>query len=141
MVIGIEDFHRPVGHDVPRGDRPFPGGIDPNGPRSVLMKLQAHALQVQNDIGHVFLDPGDRGELMENPVKFYGKNGCPLDGGEQDPPECISQGCAETAFQRLTTEFPIKSGMGRFIDIDSFRLNQTAPVSLHNSFPCPSDTW
>ena len=52
----------------------------PDGPRSVLMKLQAHALQIQNDIGHIFLDPGDRGKFMKDAVKFYGNNGRPLNG-------------------------------------------------------------
>jgi hypothetical protein len=78
MVIGIEDLHRTVAQDVRGGDHPLPGGIDPDGPRSVLMQLESHTLQVQNDVGDVLLDPGDRRKFMQDTVKFYGNDGCPL---------------------------------------------------------------
>jgi hypothetical protein len=78
---------------------------------------------------------------MKHPVKSDGDDGRPLNRRQQDSSKRIPLGCAEAAFQRLTAELPIETGMGRLIDIDSFRLNQTAPVSLHNFFTCPSDTW
>jgi hypothetical protein len=112
-----------------------------DGSRAVLMKFQAYTLEIENDVGHVFLDPGDRGKLMQHPVKFDGNNGCPLNGRQKYSSESVPQCGAEAAFQRLAGELPISAGVGRLINIDSLWLNQTTPVSLHNSFPCPSDVW
>ena len=62
--------------------------------------LHAELLGVQDDLGDVLLDPGDRGELLVDVPDLEGRDRGALERGEQDAPERVAEGHAVAGLQR-----------------------------------------
>src|SRR5690606_6684808 len=61
-------------------------------------------LDVEDDLGDILLDPGDRGELVEHAVDPDARDRGTGDRGEQGPTQGVAEGVAEARLQRLEDE-------------------------------------
>ena len=71
MLFGIEDLHLGVSLDVAGGDFALACGLDIDGLCSLAVKAGNYALDVEDDLRHVFLHAGDGGELMLHTGDLY----------------------------------------------------------------------
>ena len=106
----VEDLDVGVVGDVGRGDRGRPGLLDRHPPRLVALELQGDRLEVEDDVGDVFDDPGDGRELVEDAVDAHGGDGRAGDRGEQDAPQGVADGHPVSPLERLGLEAPVLAG-------------------------------
>src|SRR5438034_1238758 len=62
------------------------------------------ALEVQDDVGHVLLDAGDRRELVRDPLDAHAGDRGARERGQQHPPQRVAEGVAEAAVERFDRE-------------------------------------
>ena len=86
---------------------PFALFFDDQQSRALAMHLEANFLEVQDDIGHIFEDPGNGRKLVQNAINFDTGDGRALERRKEDPPQGIAQSDAEAPFQRFTLEFAV----------------------------------
>src|SRR6476646_8032304 len=72
--------------------------------RVIDVQLQRNLLEVQDDVGGVFDHTGNRRELVEHAVDLHRRNGGAFNRREQDAPQRVANGGAETALERLRVE-------------------------------------
>ena len=73
----------------------------------VAVQLEAHLLQIQDDLGHVFDHARQGRELVQHAVDPHGGDGRALQRGEQHAPQRVSQRHAEAALQGLDHELAV----------------------------------
>src|SRR6202034_4359468 len=61
-------------------------------------------LEVQDDVGDVLLDPGQRGELVQRLVETELGHGAAGNGGEQGAPQRVAERGAEARVERADGE-------------------------------------
>ena len=62
------------------------------------------ALDVEDDLGDVFLHTGDRGELVQDAVDAQAGDGRTRDAREQGATQRVAKGVAEAGLKRLNDE-------------------------------------
>src|SRR5215213_6455108 len=62
------------------------------------------ALEVEDDVGHVLLDPGDRRELVRNALDADARDGRPGERAQQHAAQRVAERVAEAAVERLDRE-------------------------------------
>ena len=70
----------------------------------VVLAGDDEALDVQDDLGDVFLDTGNGAELVQNAVDADARDGSAGDRGEQGAAKRVAEGVAEAGLQRLDDE-------------------------------------
>src|SRR6185312_559433 len=108
-------------HDVTRGDLARALLAQVHGDRLVLLGGHHQALQVQDDVGDVFLDARHGGELVQHAVDADAGDGRARNRGQQRAPQRIAQGVAESRLQRLDDELGPVVGEGLFGQCGSLR--------------------
>ena len=83
---------------------PGPDGDQPKLGRLVRVRLQPKLLEVQNQLGRVFLDARKGGELVVDAVDLDLGDGGAGQRGEQHPPQRVAERQPEAALQRLDLE-------------------------------------
>ena len=63
-----------------------------------------HALEVEHDVGHVFLDALDRRELVRDALDPHARDRSAGERRQQHPPQRVAERVAEAAVQRLDDE-------------------------------------
>ena len=81
----------PFDSDVARGHDARPLGRDRQPLRTVDVHLDADALQVQDDVGHVFTHASNRRELVQHVVDLDGGDGPPLQRRHQHAAQRVAQ--------------------------------------------------
>jgi hypothetical protein len=104
VQIGVVHLDTSRRRDVRRGDRT----------RALLAQVHHHGLvvlggddqllEVQDDVGDVFPDPGDRGELVQHALDPNRRDRRAGDGGQQGPPNRVADRVAEAWLQRFDRE-------------------------------------
>ena len=102
--------------------------------RVIHVELERNLLQVHDDVGGIFRHVGDRRELVKNAFDLDGRDRRPLDGGQQDPAQRISDGRAETSFEGLGIKVAVGRTQGLEIADQSFWLLK----SFSHNFPLTS---
>jgi hypothetical protein len=72
--------------------------------RLVVLRGDDQALDVQDEVGDVLLDPGDGGELVQHAVDPDAGDGRAGDRGQQRAPQRVAEGVAEAGLERLDDE-------------------------------------
>ena len=67
----------------------------------VIGRLELHALQIENDVGHVLDDAGQSGEFMLRAGDLHRGDGGAFERGKQHAAKRISDRVAVTGFKRL----------------------------------------
>ena len=68
------------------------------------MQQADQALEVEDDVGDVLLDPRDRGELVRDPLDLDGGHSGALERRQQHAAQRVAEGVAEAAIERLDHE-------------------------------------
>src|SRR5690606_18336004 len=95
-------------------------------------------LEVEDDVGHVLDDVGNRGELVHHAFDPDCRDRHTLKGRQKDAPEAVSDRRPESTLQRLGRESPVRVRQGVPVDLQALRFNQTSPVSLCD---CQFHSW
>ena len=107
MLIGIEDLDLAVRLDIAGCDFALAGCVNEDGLCALAMQSRDDLLYIQNDLRHVFLDAGNRGELVLHTRDLDRGRGCAGQGGKKNPAQRVAEGGAVTSFQRLDDVFAV----------------------------------
>src|SRR4029077_17973455 len=107
--------------DVPRGDLTGPLLAQVHGDGLVLLGRHDETLEVQDDVGDVFLDAGDGGELVEHTVDANAGDRRAGNRRQQRAPKRIAKGVTESGLQRLDDELGAIFGLDLFGQSGSLR--------------------
>ena len=104
MQIRVVDLHASRRLDIAGGDnaRAFLAQVHNN--RLIGVGRKHHALDVQNDLGNVFLHTVDGGELVENTIDLDGGYRCTRNGGQQGTTQRVTEGVAKARLERFDDE-------------------------------------
>ena len=98
------------------------------------MELDRDLFQVEDDVGRILDDAGNRRELVQHAVNFHGRDRRALDRGEQHAPQRIPDRRSETALERLRVEPAEPICQGVALDLEPLRTLKTFPQHVL----CPS---
>ena len=90
--------------DVSGRDHAGAGLAQHHGDRLVVLAGDDEALEVEDDLGDVFLDALDGGELVQRRVHLDAGDRGTGDRGEQGPAQGVAERVAEAGLQRLDDE-------------------------------------
>ena len=119
MQVGIQDLDFAVCVDVTGLDFALAGSLDVDRLGAVAMQLGNDALDVQHDLGYVFLNARDGGELV-----LYA---CNLDAGrcrtrqrrQQNAAQGVAQRGAISALQRLYDELAVGTVLSELLTVNT----------------------
>ena len=113
--VSVQDVDFRRDFDVACREGAFFRGVHADGNRKLCFAVgnETNFFELQNDVRHVFLDPGDGGEFMKDAVNLDRRNGYAVKGGKQDTPEAISQCDTIASFEGLAFKLRIAVGFTR----------------------------
>jgi hypothetical protein len=76
------------------------------------LDVEGDALDIQDDVGHILDNTWDCGELVQDALDAQGRDGRAVDGGQQDPPQGVSDRDTVPALKRLRPEPAVFLGQG-----------------------------
>jgi hypothetical protein len=85
-------------------------------------------LDVENDVGDIFTNTGDRRELMKNAVDLYRGHGSTLQRRQQDAAQRVAQGQAIATLERLGNNGRQEARVITRLDLEFGRLDKFLPV-------------
>ena len=129
--VGVVHGHAGRRDDVTGGDLTRTLLAQVHGDRLVLVGGHHQALEVQDDVGDVFLHAGHGGELVQHAVDADARHGRAGDRRQQRAAQRIAKGVTESRLQRLDDELRAVLGDDLFAQCGSLR-NQ------HGVFVSPS---
>ncbi len=77
---------------------------------AVAVELERNLLQVEDDVGRILDDAGDRLELVQHTLDLDGRDSSALDGREQRAAQRVADRGAEPALKRLRGELAVVVG-------------------------------
>ncbi len=116
--IRFQDLDVGIAFDVARAH--FTGLVHPQVQRLriVDVQFQRNLLEIEDDVGRVLDDSGDRRELVEHPVDLDRGDRGALDRREQHAADGIADRRAEPALERLRVEAAEPFGQGFALDLE-----------------------
>jgi hypothetical protein len=128
-VVGIDDLDVVRGLDVGSGHHAFAILAQAQGDFITVVQLEDHALEVQQDADHVFLDAIDGRVLMKNTSD--GDFSCCIThhGRQQHTAQGVAQRMAVAALKRLQSHLGAVGA--KLFDVNGFGFQQ---VGLHQDF-------
>jgi hypothetical protein len=99
VQLGIEDLDIGGELQIPGRHVPRTTLIAPERDGVIGVHAQDDVLQVQDDVGDIFLDAGKGGELVEGVVEPHLGHRRPRDRRQQRPPDRIAERVAETGLE------------------------------------------
>src|SRR5581483_9742073 len=88
-------------------------------------------LNVEDDVGHVLDDAGDRADLVLHALDLDLRDGAALEAGQQDAAQAVADGDAEAALERLGDELAVGVGERRAVTVYAVGQFQTTPSDTH----------
>ena len=107
VLLGVEDLNLAVGLDVAGGDFALARGVNIDGLGALAVELRNDLLHVQHDLRDVFLDAGDRGELVLHARDLDGGRGGAGQRGKKNSAQGVAERGAVSPFQRLYDIFAV----------------------------------
>ena len=101
VLLGVEDLNLAVGLDVAGGDFALARGVNIDGLGALAVELRNDLLHVQHDLRDVFLDAGDRGELVLHARDLDGGRGGAGQRGKKNSAQGVAERGAVSPLQRL----------------------------------------
>ena len=109
----VQNFDIAVGFDHAAGHDAGLIGAQVDRFRTFAGELERNLLQVQDDVGRVFDNSGDRLELVQHAFDLDGGDGCAFDRTQQHAPQSVADGGAEAALKGLRPEHSVLVGERR----------------------------
>ena len=97
--------------------------------------LEAELLDVQDDLGDVFLDARDRGELLVHVADLDRRDGRALERGEQDAAEGVAEGDAVAGLQRPGLVLGVRAGFRDGLDLRGLEFDHGAGATSSSTRP------
>src|SRR5262245_51029312 len=104
VQVGVQDLDAGGRRDVTGGDLGRALGLQVHRGRLLEVGADHELLEVQDDVGDVLSDLGDRGELVQHPVDPDRRDRRPGDRRQQRATERVADRVAEARLQRLDRE-------------------------------------
>src|ERR1700687_3723873 len=111
VELRVDDFDVARRLDVRRLDFFGPGDVQRESYRIVRVRNQVQALEIENDLRHVFFDIRDRREFVRDAFNRDGRHGGAFQRAQQHPAQRVAQGGAEPGLERLDLS-PCTAGPG-----------------------------
>jgi hypothetical protein len=118
MLVGSQDFQVGAAGDVPRMHDRLAGRLEGRRYLVSLVQAQPHFLQIQDDVGDVFLDARDGGEFVQHALDADGVDRIAGQRGKQNAPQRVTDRDAVAAFERFADETPVSGGDFLFVELD-----------------------
>jgi hypothetical protein len=99
VQLRVEDLDVGRDLDVGGGDLTRAALVETEGDRLLGDALQHEVLEVQDQVGDVFLHTWDHVELVERFVEAHLRDGCTRDRGEQRAAEAVAERVAEAGLE------------------------------------------
>ncbi|MPN40192.1 hypothetical protein SDC9_187728 [bioreactor metagenome] len=112
MLGRIDDFSVLRKLDIRCGNRALLVHGQEQHLRFPVLGLEENLLQVQDDVGDVFHNAVDGGELVHGSIDLDGGNGRAFQRGEEHAPEGVANSMTITGFKRLGDELGVGWGCG-----------------------------
>src|SRR4051794_19917490 len=104
LQVGVVHLDTGGDLDVGSGHDAGAGLAQHHGHRLVVLAGDHEALEVEDDLGDVFLDALDGGELVQGTLHLDAGHGGPRDRGQQGATQRVAERVAEAGFQRFVHE-------------------------------------
>ena len=108
MQVRVEDLHASRRGDIRSGYLARSLLAQVHKHRLILLRRDHELLQVQNDLGNVFLHTGNGGELVKNAVDANRSHGRTGNRRKQGPPKRIADRVTESGLERLNNKLGAK---------------------------------
>ena len=95
----------------------------------VVLDLEQRLLEVEDDVGDILDDAGERGELVQRAFDRDVRDRRALQRRQQNPAQRDAERRAEAALERLARELAV--GVAALFDFQRARPDQVAPVLRH----------
>ena len=119
VQVGIEDLDLAVRVDVTCLDFTLASGLNVDRLRTVAVQLGNNALDVQYDLGYIFLDARDRGELMLYAGDLDARRRRARQRGKQDAAQGVAQSGAIATLKRLNNKFAVRAVVGELFTVNT----------------------
>src|SRR5262249_41088070 len=106
-MFGVNDLYGFGGDDVGTLDNAAFVAVDADGLRLVGGVPYDQALDVQDDVRHIFHHAGDGADFVLDALDLDAGDGATFQAGQQDAPQAVAHGDAEAAFKRLGRELTV----------------------------------
>src|SRR5581483_6168228 len=138
MNVRVEDFNIAVGFDLARQHLARHSALDAQCLWPHPVQLKRNALEVEDDVGGVFDDTGDRREFVQYAFDLDRRDGGAFDRREQRPAQAVADGGPEPALEWLRVEFAVAAGRGLRLGGEALRLlesNHELGFGVGHCFP------
>src|SRR5262249_7668178 len=136
------DIHALIEHgevrvflDLRAGDDARLLDIEIDGLRQVVVQLDGHLLQVEDDVRGILDHAGDRRELVQYAFDFHGRDGRTLDRAEQRAAQRIAYRGAPTALKRLGRKTAVPFGQRFELRRETLRFLKSLPHRVPSFWP------
>src|SRR5215467_16353022 len=110
MNILVQDLDIAVGFYHSGGDVSRLVGLEVDRLGAVAVELEGNLFEVEDDVGRVLNDAGDRLELMQHTFDPHSSHGRAFNRRQQHAPQGVADGGAEPAFERLRVKAAVLVG-------------------------------
>ena len=121
--VAVDDLDVGRLHDVRGEDRAGAALGEPELDRVGREALHAQLLDVQHDLGDVFLDAGDRGELLVDVADLERRDRRALEGRQEDAPERVAEGHAIAGLERADLVLGVRADFFDGLDLRGFEFD------------------
>ena len=97
--------------------------------------LQAELLDVQDDLGDVFLDARDRRELLVHVADLDRRDRGAFERGQQDAPQGVAQGDAIAGLERAGLVLAVGAELLDAFDVGCFELDHRVGLTSSSTRP------
>jgi len=125
-VAGVDDFHVVRCLDVGGSHLAFTVLAQAQRDFVTVVQLEHNALEVQQNVDHIFLHAIDGGVLVQHASNRDFRDGIADHGGQQHTTQGIAQGVTIAALERLQRDFG--TVVADLLDVDGFGFQQ---LGLH----------
>jgi DNA-directed RNA polymerase sigma subunit (sigma70/sigma32) len=108
--------------------------IDPQRFRLGAVVLDDKRLDVQDDVGDVLDDAGNRRELVLHPLHLDARDRAALEARQQDAAQAVADRDAESPLERFGDEFRVSRRRSIGIGNEAAGKLQTSPTNSHRMF-------
>ena len=128
-MLRVDDLDVVRGLDVSGGDGAFAFLAQDQRHFLTVVQAEHHALQVQHDVDHIFLNAVDGGVLVQHARDRHFRRRITHHRGQQHTAQGVAQGVAIAAFERLQDHLGAMTAQG--LHSDGFGFEQ---IRLHEVF-------
>src|SRR4029077_8508717 len=97
--------------------------------------LEAELLDVEDDLGDVFLDARDRRELLVDVTDLDARDGRPFEGRQEDAPEGVAEGDAVAGLEGTCLVLGVRAGFLDRLDLRALEFDHEGSVTSSSTRP------